>query len=58
MAGELKDALGKLYASIVMFPDLDPLLRPIILDLEKLESSRAIDERPAIDGEASKVFQA
>jgi hypothetical protein len=54
----LQAAIGMLYSLIVQFPDLDPMLRPVILELEKIESPRGINPPSPIDGEATKILQA
>lgn len=51
---EIENARGMLYSLIVQFPDLDPMLRPVILELEKIEYTRTV-EPPSIAGEATKV---
>lgn len=51
---EIENARGMLYSLIVQFPDLDPMLRPVILELEKIEPRRVI-ESPSIPGEATEI---
>lgn len=41
-------AIGMLYSLIIRYPDLDEMLRPIILELEK--EKKALIEAPFIDG--------
>lgn len=41
-------AIGMLYSLIIRFPDLDEMLRPIILELEK--EKKPLIQAPYIDG--------
>lgn len=42
---DLDDAIGMLYATIIQLPDLDPILRPVILRLEKYRDAHKVVER-------------
>jgi hypothetical protein len=40
-------AIGMLYSLIIRFPDLDPMLRPVILELEMAQQEQL--EPPVIE---------
>lgn len=45
---EVEKAIGMLYSLVIRFPDLDQMLRPVILELEKTKGKALI--APYIDG--------
>lgn len=47
---DLDDAIGMLYAVIIQIPDLDQILRPVVLKLEKhRDAHKVIESGSTID---------
>jgi len=47
---DLDDAIGMLYSVIIQLPDLDPILRPVVLKLEKYrDSHKKVEHGSTID---------
>lgn len=52
---DVDDAIGMLYATIIQIPDMDPILRPIILKLERYRDNNnkvMVESGTTIDGSA------